>query len=68
MGDSPTPPRRKPGRPKRGALMKKFTVVLPSALHDLAMDHPEGFSGLVRRLLTEELLPPPQRKKPRPHL
>ena len=48
-----TLPRRKPGRPKTGKVTLPFTVMLPPALHEWAMRHPEGFSGLTRRLLTE---------------
>lgn len=33
--------------------MQKFTVTLPRALHDWAMRHPDGFSGLTRKLLQE---------------
>ena len=49
----PTVPRRKPGRPKTGKVTLPFTVMLPPALHAWAMAHPEGFSGLTRRLLHE---------------
>jgi hypothetical protein len=45
---------RKPGRPKRGHTVRKFTVMLPPDLHEWAMQQPEGISGLVRRLLTAE--------------
>jgi len=48
------PPSRKPGRPKTGVNMEKFTVMLPPWLHEWAMKHPEGFSGLTRRLLINE--------------
>ena len=47
-------PLRKPGRPKRGTNFRKFTVMLPPALHEWAMQHPEGLSGLTRRLLQQE--------------
>ena len=46
-------PHRKPGRPKTGQVTLPFTVMLPPALHEWAMCHPEGFSGLTRRLLSE---------------
>lgn len=45
---------RKPGRPKSGTQVGKFSVMLPPWLHEWAMRHPEGFSVLVRRLLLEE--------------
>lgn len=48
----PTP--RKAGRPRRGPQVQKYTVMLPPWLHEWAMQHPEGFTGLVRRLLLEE--------------
>lgn len=47
-------PQRKPGRPKSGRTVEKFTVMLPPWLHDWAMHHPEGFTGLVKRLLLAE--------------
>jgi len=45
---------RKPGRPARGTTVEKHTVMLPPDLHVWAMQHPEGLSALVRRLLREE--------------
>jgi hypothetical protein len=45
---------RKPGRPKTGNTVEKYTVMLPPALHEWAMNHKEGLSGLVRRLLAQE--------------
>jgi hypothetical protein len=59
---------RKAGRPKRGATVEKFTVMLPRWLHEWAMQHPEGFTGLVRRLLLAEhaSTPPASGTRPRP--
>ena len=54
MDEAPITPPRKQGRPKRGNLVKQFTIMLPPELHEWAMQHREGFSGLVRRLLAEE--------------
>jgi len=45
---------RKAGRPRTGQKVRKVTVMLPPELHDWAMEHAEGLSGLVRRLLREE--------------
>lgn len=53
MQEAADSPQRKPGRPKSGHTVAKFTVMLPPWLHDWAMQHPEGFTGLVRRLLLE---------------
>lgn len=47
-------PQRPPGRPKSGRTVEKYTVMLPPWLHEWAMQHPEGFTGLVRRLLRDE--------------
>ena len=46
--------KRKPGRPRTGNKVEKFTVMLPPCLHEWGMQHPEGLSGLVRRLLHDE--------------
>ena len=54
MAKKPKQLRRKPGRPKTGINMEKFTVMLPPWLHEWAMNHRESFSGLTRRLLIEE--------------
>lgn len=54
MGESSEGPRRKPGRPKRGATVRKYTIMLEPDLHEWAMGQAEGFSALVRRLLQEE--------------
>jgi hypothetical protein len=54
MTQTSTPPVRKPGRPKSGNKVEKFTVMLPPWLHEWAMQHAEGLSGLVRRLLLAE--------------
>jgi hypothetical protein len=44
--------RKKPGpRPKGYVRQQAF---LPKDIAEWAKDHPEGYSGLVRRLLTEE--------------
>lgn len=62
MKETPPSPQRKPGRPKSGHTVQKFTVMLPPWLHDWAMHQPEGFTGLVRRLLLSEhanTQPPP---------
>ena len=50
METSGAAPPRKAGRPKSGRTVEKFTVMLPRWLHEWAMQHPEGFTGLVRRL------------------
>jgi hypothetical protein len=44
---------RRPGRPKSDVAFQSYTVMLPPWLHEWAMQHPEGLSGLVRRLLLE---------------
>ena len=54
METSGAAPPRKAGRPKSGRTVEKFTVMLPRWLHEWAMQHPEGFTGLVRRFLLEE--------------
>jgi hypothetical protein len=54
MNTALTRERRKPGRPKTGNNVEKYTVMLPPWLHEWAMNHAEGLSGLVRRLLQEE--------------
>lgn len=54
MADAQSSPQRKPGRPKSGRTVAKFTVMLPPWLHEWAMEHPEGFTGLVKRLLLAE--------------
>lgn len=54
--------RRGPGRPATGRKVAKYTVALPPDLHEWAMQHPEGFSGLTRRLLSEQ-----QRKEEAAH-
>lgn len=46
--------KRKPGRPKSGQKVAKYTVMLPPCLHEWAMQHTEGLSGLIRRLLRDE--------------
>jgi len=46
-----------PKQPKRGPRPKGFLrqhVFLPADLAEWAKNHPEGLSGLIRRLLKEE--------------
>jgi hypothetical protein len=64
MATTQAQPSRKPGRPKTGQKVGKFTVMLPPWLHEWAMHHPEGFSGLVRRLLLDAHAEP---SEPSPH-
>ena len=47
------PTNRKRGRPRSGNMVRSFSVMLPVDIHEWAMMHPEGFSVLVRRLLTQ---------------
>jgi hypothetical protein len=53
MEKTPAYASRKPGRPRSGNKVEKYTVMLPPWLHEWAMQHPEGLSGLTRRLLLQ---------------
>jgi hypothetical protein len=53
MTEYPPSP-RKPGRPRSQPLLKKVTIMLPQYLHNWAAEHPEGLSGLARRLFLQE--------------
>jgi hypothetical protein len=46
--------RKKVGRPRRSRPADKYTVALPSDLGEWAKGQPEGLSGLLEKLLTEE--------------
>jgi hypothetical protein len=48
----PSPQPKKPGPPKRG--YGHAHILLPPDLIEWAKHHPEGLSGLVRRLLAQE--------------
>ena len=54
MDDASSLPPRRPGRPKSGVRVRKITVMLTPEQHDWAMAQPEGLSGVLRRLITEE--------------
>lgn len=54
MAETPPVPSRPAGRPRRPVPMGKYSVILPPDLHEWAMQQPEGFSSLMRRLLQAE--------------